>query len=54
MCKRLPMGSWLWRGYLHTGGYFLGTWRDTVAPKDEPGECGCACAPVRVGQWARG
>ncbi|KAL7419728.1 hypothetical protein Q5752_005644 [Cryptotrichosporon argae] len=23
------MGRWLWRGYLHAGGYMIGRWRDT-------------------------
>ncbi|ORX36504.1 hypothetical protein BD324DRAFT_580977 [Kockovaella imperatae] len=26
------LGTWLWRGYLETGGYFIGRWRDVVNP----------------------
>ncbi|EIW70963.1 hypothetical protein TREMEDRAFT_27348, partial [Tremella mesenterica DSM 1558] len=41
-----PMGKWLWRGYLHTGGYLVGRWRDTFTPENLRGYEG-AFAMVR-------
>lgn len=32
------MGRWLWRGYLHTGGYLIGRWRDTCTPEHLQGK----------------
>lgn len=32
-----PLGQWIWRGYIHTGGYLLGRWRDTYTPENQFG-----------------
>lgn len=42
------MGKWLWRGYLHTGGYFIGRWRDSFTPEHLRGNEG-AIGMVRAG-----
>lgn len=31
------MGRWVWRGYIHTGGFLIGRWRDTYTPEDQTG-----------------
>lgn len=36
--QRHAMGRWLWRGYIHTGGYVLGRWRDTFTDENLRGE----------------
>ena len=36
--QREVMGRWLWRGYLHTGGYLVGRWRDTFTAEHLRGE----------------
>jgi hypothetical protein len=42
------MGRWLWRGYLHTGGNFIGRWRDTFTSEHLRGYEG-AFGMVRAG-----
>ena len=42
------MGRWLWRGYIHTGGYLIGRWRDSFTPEHLRGYEG-AFAMVRAG-----
>lgn len=32
-----PLGQWIWRGYIHTGGYLIGRWRDTYTPESQFG-----------------
>ncbi|GMK59067.1 hypothetical protein CspeluHIS016_0700820 [Cutaneotrichosporon spelunceum] len=31
------LGQWIWRGYIHTGGYLIGRWRDTYTPESQFG-----------------
>ncbi|KAK8861448.1 hypothetical protein IAR55_002267 [Kwoniella newhampshirensis] len=46
--SRHVMGRWLWRGYLHTGGYMVGRWRDTFTPESLRGYEG-AFGLIRAG-----
>ncbi|WVR03928.1 hypothetical protein IAU60_000927 [Kwoniella sp. DSM 27419] len=45
---RHVMGRWLWRGYLHTGGYLVGRWRDTFTAESLRGYEG-AFGMIRAG-----
>ncbi|WWD16640.1 hypothetical protein CI109_101070 [Kwoniella shandongensis] len=46
--SRHVMGRWLWRGYLHTGGYMVGRWRDCFTPENLRGYEG-AFGLIRAG-----
>ncbi|KAK4685690.1 hypothetical protein P7C73_g4455, partial [Tremellales sp. Uapishka_1] len=44
-----PTLRYLWRGYLHSGGYLLGRWRDTFTPETMRGHEG-AFGMIRAGE----
>ncbi|OCF32386.1 hypothetical protein I316_06056 [Kwoniella heveanensis BCC8398] len=46
--SRHVMGRWLWRGYIHTGGYLVGRWRDTFTAENLRGYEG-AFGMIRAG-----
>ncbi|WWC87780.1 uncharacterized protein L201_002672 [Kwoniella dendrophila CBS 6074] len=46
--SRHVMGRWIWRGYLHTGGYMVGRWRDTFTAENLRGYEG-AFGIIRAG-----
>ncbi|WWC60195.1 uncharacterized protein I303_102760 [Kwoniella dejecticola CBS 10117] len=46
--SRHVMGRWIWRGYLHTGGYMVGRWRDTFTAENLRGYEG-AFGMIRAG-----
>ncbi|KAK6907237.1 hypothetical protein I203_101227 [Kwoniella mangroviensis CBS 8507] len=46
--SRHVMGRWIWKGYLHTGGYMVGRWRDTFTAENLRGYEG-AFGMIRAG-----
>nr|ODN87764.1 hypothetical protein L204_06431 [Cryptococcus depauperatus CBS 7855] len=44
-----PSARWLWRGYLHTGGFLIGRWRDCFTPDHMRGYEG-AFGMIRAGE----
>ncbi|WVW80035.1 hypothetical protein I302_102008 [Kwoniella bestiolae CBS 10118] len=46
--SRHVMGRWIWKGYLHTGGYMVGRWRDTFTAENLRGYEG-AFGLIRAG-----
>ncbi|KIR71562.1 hypothetical protein I310_04869 [Cryptococcus deuterogattii CA1014] len=47
--SREPGTRWLWRGYILTGGYLVGRWRDTFTPENLRGYEG-AFGMIRAGE----